>query len=205
MQKNIIIIAIGLGALILIMLAVLILVPGPKLKPTEPSTVLSPPQSPPETLISKAMNIQSPAFNNGGVIPVKYTCAGQNISPELRIDGVPENAKSLVLTMDDPDAPKSIRPDGVWDHWLVWNIPPQTSVISEGATPEGVVGKNTGGRFGYQSPCPPDREHRYFFKIYALDTELDLPKETTTKNNLLAVMEGHILAQAELMGRYNRR
>ena len=93
----------------------------------------------------------------------------------------------------------------MWDHWLVWNIPPEINEILEGQEPQGVTGKNTGGKFGYQGPCPPDREHRYFFKLYALDTTLDLSAETTTKADLEKAMEGHVLEQTELMGRYNRQ
>jgi len=145
------------------------------------------------------MKLESSAFEHNGSIPSKYTCDGNNVSPPLRISEIPSEAKSLVLIMDDPDAPV-----GVWDHWLVWNIPPETAEIAEGQEPEGVIGKNTGGKLGYQGPCPPDREHRYFFKLFALDTQLDLPPETADKKDLEAAMEGHILGQTELMGRYNR-
>lgn len=151
------------------------------------------------------MKLESPTFEHEGSIPSTYTCDGENINPPLKISDVPLEAKSLVLIMDDPDVPKSLRPDGMWDHWLIWNIPPETKEIAEGEEPSGVIGKNTGGKFGYQGPCPPDREHRYFFKLYALDAMLDLPAETTSKADLEKVMEGHILEQAELMGRYNRQ
>ena len=151
------------------------------------------------------MKLESSTFENNGLIPPKYTCDGENISSPLQISGVPEDAKSLVLIMDDPDVPKDIRPDGMWDHWLVWNIPPATTEIPEGQEPAGVVGKNTGGSFGYRGPCPPDREHRYFFKLYTLNVMLDLSPETTTKSDLEAAMQNHILSQAELMGRYNRK
>lgn len=150
------------------------------------------------------MRLESYAFENGGVIPQKYTCDGKDINPELLISEVPEGTKSLVLIMEDPDVPKSIRPDGMWDHWLVWNIPPQTKKIGEGETPSGVIGRNTGGEFSYQGPCPPDREHRYFFKLYALDRELDLDPQTATKKDIEQAMAGHILAQTQLMGRYKR-
>lgn len=150
------------------------------------------------------MKLEGTAFEHEGTIPTKYTCDGKNISPPLRISEVPEGTKSLVLIMDDPDVPKNIRPDGVWDHWLVWNIPPETAEVLEGQEPNGVVGKNTGGSFGYRGPCPPDREHRYFFKLYALDTNLDLPAETATKAQLEVAMQGHMLGQAQLMGRYDR-
>lgn len=150
------------------------------------------------------MKLGSSAFEHEGVIPSKYTCDGENINPPLKVADVPEGAKSLVLIMDDPDVPKHLKPDGMWDHWLVWNIPPETTEIREGQEPAGVVGKNTGGSFGYRGPCPPDREHRYFFKLYALGAMIDLSKDTATKTNLEAAMEGHILGQAELMGKYNR-
>lgn len=150
------------------------------------------------------MKFESTAFEHEGSIPSKYTCDGENISPPLKISDVPEGTKSLVLMMDDPDVPKSVRPDGVWDHWLVWNIPAETIEIPEGKEPAGVVGKNTGGKFGYQGSCPPDKEHRYFFKLYALDTMLELSAGTATKKDLEKAMEGHIIGQTELMGRYNR-
>lgn len=150
------------------------------------------------------MNLESSAFEYEGKIPPKYTCDGEGISPPLQISGVPENAKSLVLIMDDPDVPKNLRSDGMWDHWLVWNIPPETTEIAEGESPRGVIGKNTGGKAGYGGPCPPDREHRYFFKLYALDSMINLPPETATKKDLEQAMEGRILGQAELMGRYDR-
>jgi hypothetical protein len=149
------------------------------------------------------MNLSSPAFQHGGKIPSKHTCDGPNISPPLKIEGVPEGTKSLVLIMDDPDVPKSIRPDGMWDHWVVFNIPPDLKEIPEGKEPPGVPGVGTGGNTTYFGPCPPDREHRYFFKLYALDKTLDLPPKAT-KAQVEKAMEGHILAKAELMGRYER-
>ncbi len=106
--------------------------------------------------------------------------------------------------MDDPDVPTSIRPDGTWDHWVIWNIPPTTFVIVEGKTPPGMTGNNGEGKQEYYGPCPPDREHRYFFKLYALDAMLDLPAGSS-KVDVQKAMKGHILAQAELIGRYNRQ
>lgn len=156
-------------------------------------------------IYNEDMKLESSVFEHEGTIPSKYTCDGENISPPLKISEVPEDAKGLVLIMDDPDVPRNLRPDGMWDHWLVWNIPPETAEIPEGQDPKGIVGKNTRGTFGYRGPCPPDREHRYFFKLYALDTRLDLLAETTTKADLEETMQGHILEQAELMGRYNRK
>ncbi|PIR07319.1 MAG: YbhB/YbcL family Raf kinase inhibitor-like protein [Candidatus Komeilibacteria bacterium CG11_big_fil_rev_8_21_14_0_20_36_20] len=149
------------------------------------------------------MKITSPAFGNNQSIPRQYTCDGENINPPLEFLEVPVGTKSLVLIMEDPDVPKYIREDGRWDHWLIWNIPPETKNITENSTPPGLVGLNTSGRTDYVSPCPPDREHRYFFKLYALKTTLDLPAGST-KADLLAVMQAHIIDQAELIGLYQR-
>ena len=149
------------------------------------------------------MKLTSPSFKEGGPIPSKFTCDGKDISPELRIEGAPPQSKSLALIMEDPDVPRSIRPDGMWDHWVAWNIPPDTKAIPEGHKP-GVQGKNTSGKPGYQGPCPPDRSHRYFFKLFALDTSLQL-KEGATKKELEKAMHGHVLAEARLMGTYNRQ
>ena len=141
----------------------------------------------------------SPAFDEGGTIPERYTCEAENISPPLAIDGTPKGAASLVLIMDDPDAPV-----GVWDHWVLYNIPPETTEILEGAIPIGaVMGKNSWGRNDYGGPCPPDSAHRYIFKLYALDTLLTLPPEAG-KSELEQHMEGHIVGTTELTGRYDR-
>ena len=150
------------------------------------------------------VKLTSPVFSNNSAIPGMYTCDGQNISPPLLIADAPPAAKSLALLMDDPDVPKSIRADGMWDHWVVFNIPPATTSIPEGKSPPGVKGKNTSGKLAYAGPCPPDKEHRYFFKLYALDSTLAL-REGTSKAEVERAMEGHILAKAELMGRYKRR
>jgi hypothetical protein len=151
----------------------------------------------------KEMELTSPAFDTGGILPSEYTCDGENISPELRIANVPEGTKSLVLIMEDPDVPTFVREDGMWNHWVVFNIPPGTVVIPRGAEPEGVQGLTTANTLGYGSPCPPDAEHRYFFMLYALDAELNEQKGAT-KEAIQAAMKGHILAHAELMGRYER-
>ena len=151
-----------------------------------------------------AMTIKSNAFETGGLIPAKYTCDGDNVSPPLVFNGVPEGAKSLVLIMEDPDVPKSIRSDGMWTHWLVWNIPADTVVVAEGSMLNGIVGKNSSGDKEYGGPCPPDKEHRYFFKLFALDTMLDLNADSASKTDLEEAMIGHILTEAQLMGRYNR-
>lgn len=149
------------------------------------------------------MKLTSSAFEEGGIIPSKYTCEGKNISPPLKISEVPKQAKSLVLIMDDPDVPASIRPDRMWDHWVLFNIPPNTSQIEENATPQCTPGKTTYGHTRYGGPCPPDAEHRYFFKLYALDRMLDL-KEGATKKEVEKAMEEHILADCQLMGKYEK-
>jgi Raf kinase inhibitor-like YbhB/YbcL family protein len=105
--------------------------------------------------------------------------------------------------MDDPDVPKEIREDGMWDHWVLFNLPANLREINEGEEPLGTRGKGTSGNLDYFGPCPPDREHRYFFKLYALDKELDLP-EKATKQQVEHAMEGHVLVKAELIGRYER-
>lgn len=150
------------------------------------------------------MKLKSSAFSQGGKIPSVYTCEGKNLNPPLEIEGVPAAAKSLVLLMDDPDVPVAVRSDQMWDHWVVYNLSPKTRLIEEGKGAPGVMGKTTGGTMDYQGPCPPDREHRYFFKLFALDALLDLPKGVT-KKEVLHAMQGHILATAELMGRYEKK
>lgn len=150
------------------------------------------------------MQIISPAFEPGQTIPRRHTCDGDNVSPPLNIAAVPAQARSLALIMDDPDVPGHIREDGLWNHWVVYNIPPTQEQIPEGAEPEGIQGSGTSGDLGYFGPCPPDREHRYFFRLYALDTRLDLPPGAT-REQLDAAMQGHVIADAELMGRYERR
>ncbi|HUX35879.1 MAG TPA: YbhB/YbcL family Raf kinase inhibitor-like protein [Candidatus Paceibacterota bacterium] len=154
-----------------------------------------------------SMDITSSEFKNNGPIPSKFTCQGENINPELEIGGVPANAKSLALIMDDPDIPdyvKQARGIDVFDHWVVFNISPQTSLIEEGKEPDGTAGINDGGKTGYAGPCPPDKEHRYFFKLYALDSNLDLPVGSN-KADVEKAMSGHIIAQAELIGTYVKK
>jgi len=149
------------------------------------------------------MKLSSSAFEEGGRIPSKYTCDSDNVNPSLEISDVPSGAKALALIMEDPDVPKNLRPDGMWDHWIVFNIPPDTSQIPEGKEPQGTHGEGTSGNQNYNGPCPPDREHRYFFKLFALDSTLEL-KEKATKPELEKAMEGHILEKTELMGTYER-
>ena len=145
------------------------------------------------------MKITSSAFQEGANIPSKFSCDGANTSPPLQISDVPSEAKSLVLIVDDPDAPS-----GLFTHWEVWNISPQTSTIAEGSTPKGVQGLNDFGKSGYGGPCPPSGTHRYYFKIFALDRELDLPFGAK-RGQLDAAIKAHIIAQGELMGRYSRK
>ena len=149
------------------------------------------------------MKLSSEAFEHNGSIPPKYTCVGLDISPPLSFEDVPSEAKSLVIIMDDPDVPKQLRADGMWVHWVLYNVDPETRSIPEGMADLGILGKNTGGLNRYMGPCPPDGEHRYFFKLYALDAMLKIP-EGATKEQLLKAMEGHILAQSELMGRFDK-
>jgi Raf kinase inhibitor-like YbhB/YbcL family protein len=146
-----------------------------------------------------SMKLTSPAFEHNGMIPAEYTCDGSDASPELRIADIPENAQSLVLINDDPDAPV-----GTWDHWIVFNMPPDTGVIGKGQGPSGTGGKNSWGRTGYGGPCPPSGTHRYFFKLYALDSELDLA-EGASKKEIERAMEGHVITEAELIGLYKRQ
>ncbi len=144
------------------------------------------------------MRISSPAFKHEGKIPAKYTCDGDDVSPPLRFSEVPPEAKSLALVMDDPDAPS-----GTFDHWVVWNIRPEAKSVEEGEEPDGVQGMTDFRRKGYGGPCPPRGEHRYFFKLYALDAEVDIP-DGAGKDDLERAMEGHVIDQATLVGKYKR-
>jgi len=143
------------------------------------------------------MKIKSPEFENNQTIPSKFTCEGEDINPGLVIENIPKEAKSLALIVDDPDAPM-----GTWVHWVVFDIP-LVSKIEENSIP-GKEGLNTAGRKSYHGPCPPSGTHRYFFKIYALDTVLNLKKDIS-KGHLEEAMQGHILDQAELVGLYKRK
>ena len=144
------------------------------------------------------MKLTSSAFNNGETIPQKYGRDFENINPPLSIAEVPAEAKSLVLFLEDPDLPKS-APVEVWDHWIVFNMPTSLTEIQEAWSVEGVRGKGTRGELSYGGPRPPDREHRYFFTIYALDKILDLA-EGASKQEIIEAMSEHVLDQAELMG-----
>jgi len=149
-----------------------------------------------------AMELTSTAFSQGMSIPPKYTCDGQNVSPPLIWSGVPTGAKSLVLIVDDPDAPV-----GTWAHWVLYNVAASATELSEqaGTPPEALQGINDFKRPGYGGPCPPPgKSHRYFFKLYALDTVLGL-KAGAKKQEVERAMEKHILAQAQLLGTYQRK
>ena len=155
-----------------------------------------------------AMQIRSPAFTNGGEIPTTYTCQGDDIAPPLEWDGVPENTGSLVLIVDDPDAPDPDAPRMTWVHWLLYNLPADSRGLPEGASaadlPAGVQqGLNDWQNPGYGGPCPPIGRHRYFHKLYALDTVLE-GLNRPTRAQLESAMQGHILAQAQLLGTYSK-
>jgi len=146
------------------------------------------------------MKIFSSAFQNNGNIPEKYTCDGENVNPPLSINDVPINTKSLVLIMDDPDAPR-----GTWLHWTLWNIDPGIKEISENSVPLGAIeGMTDSSRVGYSGPRPPSGTHRYFFKMYALDILLNLPKGSMLEE-LHKAMASHIVGTSELIGLYTRK
>ncbi len=151
------------------------------------------------------IKITSSAFEDGGLIPAKYTCDGADISPPLQWDAIPEGTKSIALICDDPDAPM-----GTWVHWVLFNLPSDAKELAENIPTEETLpygakqGVNDFGRVGYGGPCPPGGTHRYFFKIYALDEELDLAAGAD-KKDLLNAMEGHILAEGQLIGKYKRQ
>lgn len=151
------------------------------------------------------LNVTSPAFEDGAKIPPKYTADGANVSPPLNWQEIPEGAQSIVIIADDPDAPM-----GTWVHWLIWNIPageagirenvPSAEALANGA----VQGTTSFNRVGYGGPAPPSGTHRYYFKVYAIDKQLDLAPEAR-KADVEKAMQGHILAQGQMMGRYSKR
>lgn len=145
------------------------------------------------------MKIESPVFQNNEMIPARYTCDGEDVSPPLTFSGVPYGTRSLAMIVDDPDAPA-----GTWVHWTLWNMPPETRSITEDSVPPSAVqGITSFGKSGWGGPCPPSGVHRYFFKLYALDIEVKLPP-TCMAHDLHHAMEGHILRQAQLIGLYRR-
>jgi len=152
-----------------------------------------------------ALSVSSLAFSEGGKIPPEYTCESDDISPQLDWFGIPKEAKALVLIVDDPDAP-----GGVFTHWVIFNIPPDSSGPPTAppptpAFPDGTLhGGNDFGKTGYGGPCPPSGTHRYFFKVYAIDTDIDLEPRYANKQKVLDEIDGHVLAFGELMGTYKR-
>ncbi len=151
------------------------------------------------------MQLTSAAFSEGEMIPAKYTCDGDDLSPPLAWSGAPAGTQVYALIVDDPDAPI-----GTWVHWVFYNIPADVTVLSEGVPtspqPEvgGIQGANSGRRVGYSSPCPPGGTHRYFFKLYALAAPIPSPGDRATASDIETSMQGHVLAQTQLMGRYTR-
>jgi Raf kinase inhibitor-like YbhB/YbcL family protein len=151
------------------------------------------------------LKITSTAFQNEGMIPEKYTCDGEDLSPALKFEAIPAGTKSTLLICDDPDAPS-----GNWNHWILYNIPPNITELDEGISIEklkskGILsGTNDFKKKEYGGPCPPGGTHRYFFKFYALDEMLN-PEKLLSRNEILKEIAGHILAQAELMGKYKRK
>ena len=148
----------------------------------------------------EALKLSSPAFKHNQMIPSKHTCDGADVNPPLHIGNAPPEAKSLALIVEDPDAPA-----GTWVHWVLWNIDPKTIEIREGSVPSfAQQGMNDFRKHDYGGPCPPSGTHRYFFKLYALDTTLNLGPDTT-KAVLERALKGHIVAQTELIGLYKRK
>ncbi len=173
---------------------------------------------PAEDPARQIIQLRSSAFADGGMVPKTFTCDGSDRSPPLEWSGVPAQAQSLVLICDDPDAPL-----GTWSHWVLFNLGPTAKALDDGVPPEEVIvagaaetpgsadhkppkarqGTNDFGKIGYGGPCPPRGTHRYFFRLYALDIELDLGS-SATRSQVLKAMDGHILAEGKLMGRYQR-
>lgn len=156
-----------------------------------------------------AFTVKSPAFSDGEKIPRKYTCEGQDISPALQWDGLPEGTRSLVLIVDDPDAPDPEAPKMTYVHWVLYNIPVQATELTEAVDsadlPSGTgEGLNDWKRTGYGGPCPPIGRHRYFHKLYALDTILDDLPDPPTKADVEAAMDGHVIGKTRIMGTYEK-
>jgi hypothetical protein len=150
-----------------------------------------------ETTAIKTLIVKSSSFKNNEMIPSQYTCNGLNINPELMIEELPANAKSLAIIVDDADAPS-----GCHCHWLVWDIIPQR-IIEEDSAP-GIQGRNSMGENKYIGPCPPSGLHQYHFKVYALDTKLSMLPPSTNEKELMAAMSRHIISSGELLGLYSK-
>ena len=158
--------------------------------------------------VKMPFTLTSPAFAKGDSIPIKFTCEGENISPPLAWHGVPENTRSLVLIVNDPDAPDPKAPKITWDHWVLYNLPVTSTQLPEGVTTDNLPagteeGLNSWGTAGYGGPCPPVGRHRYFHKLYALDTEFN-NLENPTRSQLEEKMKGHIIAETELVVTYQK-
>jgi Raf kinase inhibitor-like YbhB/YbcL family protein len=158
--------------------------------------------------VTMTITIHSTAFEHLGAIPAKYTCEGEDVSPPLQWQGVPPQAKSLVLIVDDPDAPDPQAPKMTYVHWVLYNLPPDSNGLPEAVhaqkLPKGTLeGQNDWKRTGYGGPCPPIGRHRYFFKLYALDVVLE-NMERPTKADLEAAIKGHVIAQSEIIGTYQK-
>lgn len=147
-------------------------------------------------MANNQLKLLSTVFSHNGPIPQLYTCEGKNINPPLKVENAPDGTKTLAIIVEDPDAPR-----GTFDHWVVWNISPNEAIAEESKA--GINGINGFGKTGYGGPCPPSGEHRYFFRVFALDDELDL-LAGSKKEELLDAMKGHVLASAELMGVYQK-
>lgn len=161
------------------------------------------PSKSPVTTQINPMQIISPAFLNNQNIPSKYTCDGEGINPPLGFKDIPANTQSLVLIVDDPDAPMD-PPAGGWVHWTLWNIDPAiTSIVENSVPPKAIAGQTSSGQNVYGGPCPPSGAHRYFFKLYALDSKLSV-SSFSLKEDLEKAMQGHIISYAELVGLYSR-
>lgn len=150
------------------------------------------------------MRITSSKFKHGAEIPTLYTCEGYDWNPPLEFHEVPREAQSLVLIMEDTDVPEELRPDRTWIHWVMYEIPPDCKGIAEHSPPPGTHGRGTNMRTAYMGPCPPDKRHRYFFYLYAVDFMPDWEKGLT-KEEVLQEIEGHIIEKADLMGTYELR
>ena len=147
---------------------------------------------------SAQINVSSAAFQAGGTIPARFTCKGANLNPPLQFQGIPKAAKSLVLIVDDPDAP-----GGLFTHWLIWNIDPGTTQLREKSVPVGAIeGTNDFGKRGYGGPCPPSGTHRYYFRVFALDQKMDL-KSGAKRSAVDRALKDHVLARGELMARFS--
>lgn len=153
-----------------------------------------------DTSAAVKFKLSSPAFADSGSIPQKFTCQGENVSPELNWSDAPAGTKSFALIMDDPDAPGS-----TFTHWVLFDIPPETKQLAEGAGPIGMGGNNGVNQTGHMGPCPPSGSHRYYFRLYALDVPSLNLKEGAARNEVEAAMKGHTIGIAETMGRYEKQ